>query len=920
MNDIDDLDNLQQKQQQQQQQQQVGTQVGSQVGSLVGSQVGIDDNQQESTLAQNIRMYGQKSHFNKIFRIDKHKYSYVKPCKNGSDDDILHPKNIGKYSKKLEVMCNIIKNSIGLNLVYSQFKYYGCYLICLALEKIGYRRIGDQHLWNDDQIKNCPQLCSICNKYITEHTDDESHHQFRQARYMIAVGSQPTDDLTRMMNVLTRDDNIKGEIIKVIVGTSTISEGFDFKYIRYIHVFDPWYNYTRLEQLAGRGSRQGSHSIMKMELRNVTMLLYALYLSNDLIETQDIHNYTITLEKDIRIKNVERLMKISAVDCNVHLNHNLQLMFMENSSELYNYKRDCDYDQCRYSCIYDPFTVVLTLLESKLDEKSQNYVPGKYNARYNMYKKDEEIEVEEDIDIEVSSTVDDILKKLGFDNHVIIAFHSNNILDNGSQFIDQLNQLEQFVKDYNNNYKTIWIRVKKMRSESTSFWLYHHQNWVNHIISVIKYVIGKNQNKNYEEYSQMIFSMDQLMSLTSKYLSFDIRMTNTEKSLLYKHAMGLLSGFYVSPKYKILNFCVLPISINNKIYYILHPDHLLEKYKSIYYKHIWFKSTPSTKQYIHLNNWDKIVALPTTEKDDTLISNYISSINQLEKWNKYRLYSKFSQESNNKLSFMLKKLIDSSDSTNNINLLILYLVMFLKKRNIVHFTADPFQNNFEFIFNNTKYIIQSYMGKPNMIEDDVTIEFDRIPKPPIRNENKIAIGFYLPNTSRTEIQFKLKNQKWLSDVKTSGQCITKTSNVNKKCFPRGRSCNNYTHIKNDSAKDLGLYNIYQLLLTKAVELSQTKHTSDDYIPKSPQITFTGDKKNCNINYIGAKSSKKLNQNDCKKHLCEYIQYLLHYLDENDPDNYYFVYSDPDQIIGQEKSPSTTKTPISLKTTKRISKK
>ena len=38
--------------------------------------------------------------------------------------------------------------------------------------------------------------------------------------------------------------------------------------------------YTRLEQLAGRGSRcQGSYSIMKMELRNVTMLLYALYLS-----------------------------------------------------------------------------------------------------------------------------------------------------------------------------------------------------------------------------------------------------------------------------------------------------------------------------------------------------------------------------------------------------------------------------------------------------------------------------------------------------------------------------------------------------------------------------------------------------------------------------------------------------------------
>ena len=39
-------------------------------------------------------------------------------------------------------------------------------------------------------------------------------------------------------------------------------------------------------------------------------------------------------------------------------------------------------------------------------------------------------------------------------------------------------------------------------------------------------------------------------------------------------------GFMFHQKYKILNFCVLPISINNKIYYILHPDHLSENIKS----------------------------------------------------------------------------------------------------------------------------------------------------------------------------------------------------------------------------------------------------------------------------------------------------------------------------------------------------
>ena len=62
---------------------------------------------------------------------------------------------------------------------------------------------------------------------------------------------------------LTNDDkkngNIEGHKIKVVLISKAGSEGIDLKFIRQVHILDPWYNMNRPEQTIGRAVRNFSH-------------------------------------------------------------------------------------------------------------------------------------------------------------------------------------------------------------------------------------------------------------------------------------------------------------------------------------------------------------------------------------------------------------------------------------------------------------------------------------------------------------------------------------------------------------------------------------------------------------------------------------------------------------------------------------
>jgi hypothetical protein len=120
--------------------------------------------------------------------------------------------------------------------------------------------------------------------------------------------------------VINTPENISGSLIRVIIGTSVMDEGVDLKNVRQIHILSPWYNFSRLDQIIGRGIRHCSHQALKEQDQNATVYMYCSTNSKregneDDDFTSDERLYKLSLTKDIEIKKVELMLRNAAVDC-----------------------------------------------------------------------------------------------------------------------------------------------------------------------------------------------------------------------------------------------------------------------------------------------------------------------------------------------------------------------------------------------------------------------------------------------------------------------------------------------------------------------------------------------------------------------------------------------------------------------------
>jgi hypothetical protein len=114
---------------------------------------------------------------------------------------------------------------------------------------------------------------------------------------------------------LTIEDNKDGNKIKVVLISKAGSEGIDLKFIRQVHILEPWYNMNRIEQIIGRAVRNFSHKDLPFEKRNVEIFMYGTILNDNKEEAADLYVYRVAEFKAIQIGNVTRILKETAVDC-----------------------------------------------------------------------------------------------------------------------------------------------------------------------------------------------------------------------------------------------------------------------------------------------------------------------------------------------------------------------------------------------------------------------------------------------------------------------------------------------------------------------------------------------------------------------------------------------------------------------------
>jgi hypothetical protein len=246
------------------------------------------------------------------------------------------PEHIQTYSAKIHAICNHIKTSTGIVLIYSQFVEEGVLPMALALESMGFRN-ANQNLLKQTMHKSSFTYC------------------------MLTGRQQLSPNSEEMIRRLNSTKNKNGEDIKVVLITRAASEGIDLKNIRQIHIMDPWWNLNRNEQIIGRGIRLCSHKALPFEQRNAQIFLYVSYIGE--METVDHYIYRFAEKKAKKIGKITRLLKENAMDCIMNnqvtdMSHLTVPQLLSNGDRIeYSLKESsmsvlCDFMDCNYTCNY----------------------------------------------------------------------------------------------------------------------------------------------------------------------------------------------------------------------------------------------------------------------------------------------------------------------------------------------------------------------------------------------------------------------------------------------------------------------------------------------------------------------------------------------------------------------------------------
>ena len=267
--------------------------------------------------------------------------SFLKYIKDHANE-YLTPEALQRHSPKyLTILENLSDPEYeGLHLVYSQFRTLeGLGIFSLVLQQNGFAEFklkkNTAGIWDID-IK----FEDLGKPTFALYTGTETAEEKEIIRniYNGDWDYVPTNITKKLRNV-ANNNNI-GEIIKVLMITSSGSEGINLKNTRYVHIMEPYWHPVRSEQVIGRARRICSHKNLPDKLQTVEVFVYLMTFtatqlkSDEAIElkrkdTSKISNVPLTSDEylyeisEIKAKLNAQLInsiKESAFDCYLYSN------------------------------------------------------------------------------------------------------------------------------------------------------------------------------------------------------------------------------------------------------------------------------------------------------------------------------------------------------------------------------------------------------------------------------------------------------------------------------------------------------------------------------------------------------------------------------------------------------------------------
>jgi len=198
-------------------------------------------------------------------------------------------KRLHKYSTKFNIILHKLQKR-GKAFIYSAFKELsGLKSLVRVLEEMGYKN------------------------YV--------YHGAGRKRFAIWSGDENQYIKEEIREVYNRSNNLYGEKLKIILGSPSIKEGVSLKAVQYVHILEPYWNQSRLDQVIGRASRFCSHKDLPEEKRLVHVYIYIAVHDRE-EETVDEYIKKLSEDKNKIIKDFEKAIKESAIDCKLNKNAN----------------------------------------------------------------------------------------------------------------------------------------------------------------------------------------------------------------------------------------------------------------------------------------------------------------------------------------------------------------------------------------------------------------------------------------------------------------------------------------------------------------------------------------------------------------------------------------------------------------------
>lgn len=237
-----------------------------------------------------------------------------------------------KYSPKFHKIIENIISNIGCHLLYSDFRTVeGIEMLRLILKYQGFKE-----LVIEKKNKSYEPRFEGYSNYIYEdepkvfalYTGTESPEVKEIIRNIYNSNlDKLTPSFYQKLNVLYNGklqdlnmNNLHGEIINLMMITSSGAEGIDLQNTRYVHITEPYWHNVRIEQVIGRARRICSHMRLDIKDQNVKVFMYLSIIKheesdkNKMISTDE-YLYNVMVRKKILSESFLNTLKESAIDC-----------------------------------------------------------------------------------------------------------------------------------------------------------------------------------------------------------------------------------------------------------------------------------------------------------------------------------------------------------------------------------------------------------------------------------------------------------------------------------------------------------------------------------------------------------------------------------------------------------------------------